>query len=214
MLKKLKKIKNDKKGAVSIMMVIFILTLVASLSLLIDLSGTMFGMKEVQSKIDIAGINALYNSIDATRLRNEEMGIISNGGSISSSGNISSEVSTGAFADIIRREYIDELNQIRYPGETPMVRSARVSFEHSNFGLGFNSASNSTGAKNRPQIVLESIVSYDVPSSAIVDRISKSITKKVNSVHSNSEFKVTIEDVASDGMKTVLVHSITRLVLK
>lgn len=210
----LEKLKKENKGAVGIIMVIFILTLAGALALLMDISSTMFGMKEIQSKIDMAGINALYDSIDLRYLRNEEMGVVSGGGVISSSGNISSEVLSGNYKSIIETKYRDELNSINYPGSNPKVRKASVTFEHSNFGLGYNSAVNSSGANSRPQIVLESIVSYDVSASTLVDEVTRSVTKRVRSVHTGTDFTVTVTDAGVDGMKTVLVHSITRIVLK
>ena len=207
----LKKIKNDKKGAVSIIMVFFILTLVASFTLLFDMSYTMFGLREVQSKIDMAGVNALYSSIDLDYLRNEQMGVVNGGGSISSSGSVN--LSSG-YTTTIKNAYTQALNKIDYPGENPKVRKTNVTFEYSNFGLGYNAASNSSGARKRPQIVLESIVSYEVPASTLIDEATKSVTKNVKSLHTGSEFKVTIQDAGKDGKKTVLVHSITRIVLK
>ena len=99
----LEKLKKEKKGAVGIIMVIFILTLAGALALLMDISSTMFGMKEIQSKIDMAGINALYDSIDLRYLRNEEMGVVSGGGVISGLGNMSSEVLSGNYKNKQRR---------------------------------------------------------------------------------------------------------------
>lgn len=205
-----KKIKTERKGAISIIMVLFILTLVSSLSLLFDMSYSMFGMREIQSKIDMAGINALYSTIDLEALRNEEMGVINGGGSISHSG----VSNLGNFAPVVRSAYIEELQKIRYHGDAPTVRRAEVSFEYSNFGLGYNSAVNSSGAKKRPQIVLESIVSYEVPVSTIIDETTRKVTGSVDSYHQTGSFTVTVQDIGADGKKTVLVHSITRIVLK
>lgn len=209
MLNKLRKLKEEKKGAVSIIMVLFLLTLLASFSLLFDMSFTMFGLRDIQSKIDAAGINALYSSIDLEYLRNEQMAIVNNGGSISTSGVIKS----GAYTNTIRNAYTAELNKIDYPGENPKVKRTNVSFEYSDFGLGYNAASVSS-AKKRPQIILESIVSYDVPSSTLVDEVTRRVTKSVKSVHTGTDFQVTIQDKGVDGKKTVLVHSLTRIVLK
>lgn len=209
MLNKLRKLKEEKKGAVSIIMVLFLLTLLASFSLLFDMSFTMFGLRDIQSKIDAAGINALYSSIDLEYLRNEQMAIVNNGGSISTSGVIKS----GAYANTIKNAYTAELNKIDYPGENPKVKKTNVSFEYSDFGLGYNAASVSS-AKKRPQIILESIVSYDVPSSTLVDEVTRRVTKSVKSVHTGTDFQVTIQDKGVDGKKTVLVHSLTRIVLK
>lgn len=209
MLNKLRKLKEEKKGAVSIIMVLFLLTLLASFSLLFDMSFTMFGLRDIQSKIDAAGINALYSSIDLEYLRNEQMAIVNNGGSISTSGVIKS----GAYTNTIKNAYTAELNKIDYPGENPKVKKTNVSFEYSDFGLGYNAASVSS-AKKRPQIILESIVSYDVPSSTLVDEVTRRVTKSVKSVHTGTDFQVTIQDKGVDGKKTVLVHSLTRIVLK
>lgn len=217
MLNKLKNnVKNAKKnvkGAVSIIMVIFILILVTAFTMLIDLSSSMFGMKEIQSKIDIAGINALYNSIDYTQLRDETLGVV-NGGSITSSGSLSSDMNERKYVEIIRNKYINELQQIKYPGENPKIQKSEVRFVYNDFGVGYNAANGSTSAKSRPQVVLESIVSYDVSSSVLVDEFTRNVKKSVKSTYSNSEFSVTVSDRGKDGKSTVMLHSITRIILK
>lgn len=212
MFKKIfKKIKKENSGAVNIIMVIFLLILVFSFSLMLDLSSTMFGMNEIQSKIDMAGINALYGSVDYRYLRDEELGIVG-GGSISSSGT-QTNVSTGQYRDVINEAYKRELYSIDYPGTNPKVENTRVSFEYSDFGLGFNGAESSK-AKSRPQVILESMVSYDVSASELSDNATVSKTKSVKSVHSNTSFEVTVRDSEVDGKKKIVIHSITRLVLK
>lgn len=208
-----KNAKKNVKGAVSIIMVIFILILVTAFTMLIDLSSSMFGMKEIQSKIDIAGINALYNSIDYTQLRDETLGVV-NGGSITSSGSLSSDMNERKYVEIIRNKYINELQQIKYPGENPKIQKSEVRFVYNDFGVGYNAANGSTSAKSRPQVVLESIVSYDVSSSVLIDEFTRNVKKSVKSTYSNSEFSVTVSDRGKDGKSTVMLHSITRIILK
>lgn len=208
-----KNAKKNVKGAVSIIMVIFILILVTAFAMLIDLSSSMFGMKEIQSKIDIAGINALYNSIDYTQLRDETLGVV-NGGSITSSGSLSSDMNERKYVEIIRNKYINELQQIKYPGENPKIQKSEVRFVYNDFGVGYNAANGSTSAKSRPQVVLESIVSYDVSSSVLIDEFTRNVKKSVKSTYSNSEFSVTVSDRGKDGKSTVMLHSITRIILK
>lgn len=216
MIKKLKRrfiTRTDNvKGAISIVMVIFLLAVSAAFTMLIDLSTTMYGMKEIQSKIDIAGINALYNSIDYTYLRDETLGM-SNGDYITSSGGQSSDIGQENYVELIRNNYIRELQSIQYVGVNPQVRKSEVRFEYSNFGVGYNS-NTSTSAKLRPQVVLESIVSYEVSASILTDEMTRNITKSVKSTYNNSTFSVTISDAGSDGKKTVMLHSITRILLK
>lgn len=208
-----KNAKKNVKGAVSIIMVIFILILATAFTLLIDLSSTMFGMKEIQSKIDIAGINALYNSIDYTQLRDETLGVV-DGGSITSGGSLSSDMNEHKYIEVIRNRYINELQQIKYPGENPKIQKSEVRFVYNDFGVGYNAANGSTSAKSRPQVVLESIVSYDVSSSVLIDEFTRNVKKSVKSTYSNSEFSVTVSDRGKDGKSTVMLHSITRIILK
>ena len=202
---------NSKKGAVSIIMVIFLLTISIAFTLLIDLSTTMFGMKEIQSKMDIAGINALYNSVDYTYLRDEALGI-QDSGHITSGG--ASTADPTKYVDKIRANYINELQSIDYPGTNPVVRKSEVRFEYSNFGVGYNGAAGSTSGKSKPQVVLESIVSYEVPSSTFADEVTRKLTKSVKSTYSNSSFSATVEDGGQDGKTTVMLHSMTRVILK
>ena len=80
--------------------------------------------------------------------------------------------------------------------------------------MGYNAANGSTSAKSRPQVVLESIVSYDVSSSVLIDEFTRNVKKSVQSTYSNSEFSVTVSDRGKDGKSTVMLHSITRIILK
>lgn len=215
MFKKLKSILNQKinssKGAISIMMVIFLLTLSAAFAMLIDLSSIMFGMKEIQSKMDIAGMNALYNVVDYRYLRDETLGL-TNGESITSSGTTSFAGTTSTYATLIRNKYNDELRSIKYPGSNPKIEKSRVSFEYSKFGVGYNSSSSS--AKSKPQVVLESIVSYEVSASNLVDSITRNLVKRVWSTYDAKDFTVTISDTGQDGKSKVMLHSITRIILE
>lgn len=203
---------NSTKGAISIAMVIFLLVVSSAFALLIDMSSVMFGMKEIQSKIDIAGINALYNTIDYDYLRDETLGL-TNGDAITSGGQVSSNLNQQNYISVIRNRYMDELRSIKYPGSNPQVIKSEVRFEYSNFGIGYNS-NTSTAAKARPQVILESIVSYEIESSTLMDEVTRDLTKSVNSTYNNSNFSVTISDKGKDGKSTVMLHSITRVVLE
>lgn len=67
MINKLK----EKKGQISVTMVIFIMVLCYMLASMIDIGNRQWGLRETQTKIDIAGMNALYNSVNLDSLRLE-----------------------------------------------------------------------------------------------------------------------------------------------
>lgn len=205
----LKRIK-EKDGQISVIMVIFIMILCYILSGMIDIGGRQWAVKETQSKIDIAGMNALYGTVNLESLRLETLEISGGGNGIASDGSGADSVSPSQYEPIVREAYRNELSKVRYGGKSPNIRYTDVNFEFSDFGLGYKDSI----AKQRPQVVLESVVSYSVESTKITDKVSGNINKKISSSHANTDFTITIKENAEDGQAELLIHSITRLVLK
>lgn len=200
-----------KNGEISILMALFILVLCIMLSGMMDLASRQWGLRETQTKIDIAGTNALYRSIDLNSLKDETLQIIGGGDGISSDGTGSSSVNSSEVESIIRKAYKEELSTIQYGGNYPTIKYSKVKFEYTNKGLGYKG---SNASKERPQVSLESVVSYKIATSSVIDNFTGNKDKTFSSSFSNSEFKVTINENANDGTSELLIHSTTRIVLK
>ena len=204
MINKLK----EKKGQISVIMIVFIMVLCYMLASMIDIGNKQWGLRETQTKIDIAGMNALYNSVNLDSLRHEVWDI--GGSGISSDGTGANSINSSQYESKIRSEYRRELSAITYGGSRPEIRYTNVDFEYSNTGLGYKGSS----ARRRPQVLLESIVSYTVDSSLVTDRFNLNKGGTVTSSLSNTSFTITVQDTAQDGMSVLLIHSETKLVLK
>lgn len=202
------KLKKERKGQISVIMVVLILILCYMFASMVDISTRQWGLKETQTKIDIAGMNALYNSVNLDSLRLETLDI--GGSGISSDGSGASSINPSQYETTIRNQYIKELSNITYGGTRPTIKYTKVDFQYTNKGLGYKN----TGAKSRPQVLLESIVSYTVDSSLVTDNINVNKTGTVKSSLSNTSFTVTLQDTAGDGKAVLLIHSETKLVLK
>lgn len=204
MINKLK----EKKGQISVIMVIFIMILCYMLASMIDIGNRQWGLRETQTKIDIAGMNALYNSVNLDSLRLETLDI--GGSGISSDGTGADSLNSSQYATKVRNEYTKELSNITYGGARPNIRYTNVDFEYSSTGLGYKGS----GTKSRPQVLLESIVSYTVDSSIVTDKLNLDKQATVTSSLSNTNFTITVKDTAEDGKAILLIHSETKLVLK
>lgn len=205
----LKKIKS-KKGQISVLMVVFIMILCYMLAGMVDIANRQWGIEETQSKIDIAGMNALYGSINLDSLRLETLEISGGGGGIGHDGAGADTINPSQYEPVVKKAYRDELTKVTYGGKSPAIRYTDVDFEYSNFGLGYKGNT----AKQRPQVVLESVVSYTVDTSTLTDKFTGTLGKEISSSHANTDFKVTVTESAKDGKAELLIHSITRLVLK
>ena len=212
MLNSIKKIKKENKGAISILIVIFIFILVIAFDGLFGISTSMSSITGLQSKLDIAGLNALYDSVDLNALKDNQLGVVDGGGIITNDGQVNQAVFEGKFKNVIKRKYEDELRRIEFPGKNMKILKTDVDFEYSNFGIGFSSSSST--ARQRPQIILESIISYDVASSSAFDELDRVKGKDIKSVRSGTTINITVTDSGRDGYQTIVVHSVTRLVLK
>lgn len=204
MINKLK----EKKGQISVIMVILIMILCYMIAGMVDIGTRQWGLRETQTKIDIAGMNALYNSVNLDSLRLEILDI--GGSGISSDGTGADSLNSSQYESKVRDEYRRELSAITYGGARPEIRYTNVDFEYSNTGLGYKGSS----AKSRPQVLLESIVSYTVDSSLVTDSLNLNKGGTVTSSLSNTSFTISVQDTAQDGMAILLIHSETKLVLK
>ena len=198
---------TDKKGEVSILMVALIFIVCIMLSGMIDMSTKQWGIKETQSKLDIAGTNALYNSIDLESLKLEELNI--GGSSISMDGTTTS-LNSSQYTSVVKSNYTQELSKVTYGGKTPTIRYVNVDFLYTNKGLGYTGSS----VKERPQVSLQSVVSYVVPSSTVTDGSGGLNIQTGTSSLSNSTFHIEIEDSVNDGESILVIQSETKIVLK
>lgn len=199
---------NEKKGQISVIMVIFIMGLCYMFAGMIDIGNRQWGLREVQTKLDIAGMNALYNSVNLESLRLETLDI--GGSGISSDGSGADSINPSQYEKVIQNAYKNELNTVTFAGEKPTIKYTKVDFQYTSTGLGFKSSN----AKKRPQVLLESVVSYKVDSSTFTDSLNFNKKKTVTSSLSNTSFTVSVSETAEDGMATLLIHSETKLVLK
>lgn len=204
MLKKLK----QKEGELNILLVVLIMVVCYMLSGMVDISSKQWALKETQSKLDIAGMNALYNSIDLNSLKFEKLDI--GGNSIAMDGSGADSLNSSTYTKIVKDAYVEELRNVTYGGKRPTIRYTNVDFSYTNTGLGYSGST----AKRRPQVALESVISYTVASSDLTDISGIYNNKSVTSSLSNTKFDISIEDSANDGESILLIHSETKLVLK
>ena len=193
-------------------MVVFIMIVIFIFTMMVDLATNMWAMKDLQQKIDNAGINALYSSIDISYLKDEILAVNNSGGGIALDGTGKDSVNNSTYKPIIDSAYQQELSKVKFNGANPNIESTRVKFDWTDYGLGYDS-STQTSAKKRPQIILESMVSYLVPASDLVDKRTGNETKRVTST-SSGEYSIVIHETANDGMRKVVIYSNTRIVLK
>lgn len=198
---------KDKKGEVSILIVSLIFIVCIMLSAIIDMAVKQWGIKETQSKLDIAGTNALYNSIDLESLKLEELNI---GGSSISMDGTSSSLDSSLYTSVVKDNYTKELSKVTYGGKKPTIRYVNVDFLYTNKGLGYSGSS----VKERPQVSLQSVVSYTVSSSTVTDTSGIFNVKTGTSSLSNSTFNIKVEDSSNDGESILVIQSETKIVLK
>lgn len=199
------KIKN-KSGEVSVLVVALIFISCIMVTGLVDMSMSQWGIKETQAKLDIAGTNALYNSIDLESLKLEELNI--GGNSITMDG--ATSLTNEEYKKTIQSNYIDELSKVTYGGQAPVIRHTNVDFVYTNKGLGYVGSI----TKARPQVSLQSVVSYKVASSTLTDSAGGLTSKTGSSSLSNTKFDISIEDSANDGESILIIQSETKIVLK
>ena len=71
-----------------------------------------------------------------------------------------------------------------------------------------------SSVKERPQVSLQSVVSYTVSSSTVTDTSGIFNVKTGTSSLSNSTFNIKVEDSSNDGESILVIQSETKIVLK
>lgn len=201
-----KNIIKNKNGEVSVLVIALIFISCIMVSGLVDISMSQWGIRETQVKLDIAGTNALYNSIDLESLKLEELNI--GGNSITTEG--ASSLASQEYKRTIQDNYLNELSRVTYGGKKPVIKHTNVDFVYTNKGLGYVGSA----TKARPQVSLQSVVSYTVASSVLTDSMGGFTSKIGNSSLSNTKFEISIEDSANDGESILIIQSETKIVLK
>lgn len=205
----IKKYKN-KKGAYTILGVIFLFLICLTITSYIDMLKKNYILNEVQSIMDMSGVSSLesvVNDSEGNRDRlKEEILAVDKDDYIDTTNNNSR---LKGYDDIIFNKYkkliyksIKTNNNI----DSITIQKQDISFSNVRYGLGKTS-------KKRPQITLDTTARVIANVSPNFDTIEK-ITKKYWSARKGTEFQVVSKNATKDGKTELIVRSVSRLVYR
>ncbi|HCL4480277.1 TPA: hypothetical protein N2D99_002365 [Clostridium botulinum] len=206
MVEKIKKKIKEKKGSYSIISVIVVFIVVLAITAFADITSKAWTLNEVQSIMDISGVNALQSTIDTKILRDEIFGTDKDNGVDTTTGN----VTLGDYKTKIVNKFIIEMNKYVKTNNNIVafnVERADVDFTYNDtWGLG-------DSAKKRPQIVLDTVSTIRIKNSSKFDTLN-GITKSIYSSRNNNTFTVTYAGTKEDGTIELIIRSVTRIVYR
>lgn len=197
----IRKLIKEEDGAFSIVSIVVVLIMVLAITAFTDIVNKSFILNEVQGHMDTAGITALQNSINMTRLRAEQLATDNDNLADTEDGTL--ELSD--YKDKIKKSYDKELRKrIKINPNITSIKqeSILVDFTYDNWGFG-------TTSSKRPQIVLDATYKITIRASSQFDKITP-IAKQFYSARQSRNFSVSYNGRDDDGNIELIIRSVTR----
>jgi hypothetical protein len=190
--------KLNKKGEISITLIILVLTSMVFIAGYYNAVKINYAMDEIQSNLDIVGVSTLEKLTNFNILKDEIYGIDKQN-KIDYYG--ANQVLKN-YKDIIKTSYKNELNFDSSVIRSYSIVSQDIYFERSTWGTG-------NSRDQKPQIVLETVMKFIIKISRGHDYTSRLI-RNFYSSKSNKNLQVLSVGSLSDGRTELVVRSAVR----
>lgn len=204
--KYISKLKN-KKGAYTLLAVIFLFLICLTITAYSDMLKKNYTLNEVQSIMDMSGVSALESLVkDNKDELKEEILAVSKDDYIDTTNNSKKlknyeTIVFSKYKGLIAESIKKNSNIISI-----QVQNQDISFSNIKYGLGETN-------KARPQITLDTTAKVVINVSPNFDTLEK-VTKKYWSARKNTEFQVVSVNATEDGKTELVIRSVSRLVYR
>lgn len=209
---------KEKRGSLSIIGAILCLIVVVILQYYLDMNKTSWVQNELQSIMDVSGINALQESINNDLLRKEILAVTENksdgttiNNGVSSSGNTS--VSSESLNKITKTNFEKELKSCVKVNNSIIsafnIERFKSTLEFSDWGI--NKTTSGT-ANKKAQLTLDSTIKVTLQENVKFDY--KAHTETMYDAKTGTNFSISVAGQTPDGRLVVLVRTHSRVVYR
>lgn len=210
-MKKKLLIKNQR-GSMAIIGIILTMIAVTVIGGYISLNRNFWTRDELQSVIDIASLNALNNSIDETKLRNQIFAVKGTNASIDTKQSPMKIVNDSAKMNtVLANNFQTELN--KQISVNSMIESIKVKQCVGTLSLTDWGTNGSSAKKARPQLSLDAIIQVVIKNSAEFDT-NGIYNMEYKDAKTGNVMTVQVNDIEKDGKVTLTVRSLSRIVYR
>lgn len=207
----MRKIRNQK-GDISLLGILIVLIGITMISGFFNITKKSWVKSELQSILDISTINALSQSIDRDKMREQIYQIKGTGKYIDTRGGYPTYGDDSAYKDVIKTNLSNELKK-NIKASNGTIISYDIKHFDSNLEYNSKGVNSNNSSQLKPQLYMEAVILLDIKNVKDFDNLNSYNLEFKNAISSNIS-NVTVVETKKDGITTIAVRTTSRIVFK
>ena len=207
----MRKIRNQK-GDISLLGILIVLIGITMISGFFNITKKSWVKSELQSILDISTINALSQSIDRDKMREQIYQIKGTGKYIDMRGGYPTYGNDPSYKNVIKTNLSNELKK-----NIKASNGTIISYNIKHFDSDLYNTPKGVNSNNapqvKPQLYMEAVILLDIKNIKDFDDLNSYNLEFKNAISSNIS-NVTVVETKKDGITTIAVRTTSRIVFK
>ena len=207
----MRKIRNQK-GDISLLGILIVLIGITMISSFFNVTKKSWVKSELQSILDISTINALSQSIDRDKMREQIYQIKGTGKYVDMRGGYPTYGTDPSYKNVIKTNLSNELKK-----NIKASNGTIISYNIKHFDSDLYDTSKGVNSNNfpqvKPQLYMEAVILLDIKNIKDFDYLNSYNLEFINAISSNIS-NVTVVETKKDGITTIAVRTTSRIVFK
>lgn len=208
----MRKIRNQK-GDISLLGILIVLIGITMISSFFNITKKSWVKSELQSILDISTINALSQSIDRDKMREQIYQIKGTGKYIDMRGGYPTYGEDPAYKNVIKTNLSNELKKNIKASASGTIISYNIKNFDSNLYYTSKGVNSNNSSQSKPQLYMEAVILLDIKNIKDFDDLNSYNLEFKNAISSNIS-NVTVVETKKDGITTIAVRTTSRIVFK
>lgn len=207
----MRKIRNQK-GDISLLGILIVLIGITMISGFFNITKKSWVKSELQSILDISTINALSQSIDRDKMREQIYQIKGTGKYIDMRGGNPVFGNDPSYKNVIKTNLSNELKK-NIKASNGTIISYNIKNFDSNLCYSSKGVNSNNSSQFKPQLYMEAVILLDIKNIKDFDDLNSYNLKFQNAISSNIS-SVTVVETKKDGITTIAVRTTSRIVFR
>lgn len=207
----MRKIRNQK-GDISLLGILIVLIGITMISGFFNITKKSWVKSELQSILDISTINALSQSIDRDKMREQIYQIKGTGKYIDIRGGYPTYGNDPSYKNVIKTNLSNELKK-NIKASNGTIISYNIKHFDSDLYYTSKGVNSNNSPQVKPQLYMEAVILLDIKNVKDFDNLNSYNLEFKNAISSNIS-NVTVVETKKDGITTIAVRTTSRIVFK
>lgn len=208
----MRKIRNQK-GDISLLGILIVLIGITMISSFFNITKKSWVKSELQSILDISTINALSQSIDRDKMREQIYQIKGTGKYIDMRGGYPTYGNDPSYKNVIKTNLLNELKKNIRVSASGTIISCNIKNFDSNLYYTSKGVNSNNSSQLKPQLYMDAVILLDIKNIKDFDDLNSYNLEFKNAISSNIS-NVTVVETKKDGITTIAVRTTSRIVFK